>query len=86
MPGIGRKKKRANGGGAHRTTRGRTARGTREHRTSWTRAGHRRFRDNDIRYIEISKERKGEKKELGGVAPRVRPAGVGGSGVGGNAG
>ena len=43
------------------------------------RAGHRRFRDNDIRHIEISKERKG-RKELGGVAPRVRPTGVGGIG------
>ena len=54
---------------AHRTTRGRIARGTREHRTKRGgraldkagRAGQRRFRDNDIRHIEISKE--GKKKE-----------------------
>ena len=52
-------KKRANGGG--------------EHRTSWTRAGHRRFRDNDIlRYRRKEMEDREKNKRPRGWLGRRR--------------
>ena len=63
---AGRARTGQRGAGAHRTTR-----------------GGQDIEDSEITIYDISryrrKERKG-KKELGGVAPRVRPTGVGGIG------